>query len=817
MAMWRQLTTAVVGASLLAACQGPVHHMPSIGLDRIPVTLANPAVMDWSTQRVSGAAISEQRAASMKRRVQAFAAMTGWTSTGDALNNISATLAGDDVPNGPGAVYGTSGTPAVCFNKIFYLTRSGKLLRVANDKTSPSVLNLGHTCSKTYVSLSPAGGRVYILADDGAFIAVNVGATPMVATTVTTGATTGNLGLAPVLDPFVSDPADNGDTVYVPYANGTVQSYTVKNGATPASQPAATFVGSYSVCGPLKGNPIVLNGVVYAGDANGNFVRFDTASNAATFSTTFGNPVLASPTLDLDAAGNVTDAFVNAGMQCQWINFPTNSVTGSSPLYLDEGDTKKSGTLNQWTYTATPIKYWLQPTAAFSMNRDTGGLAPKYLNGFSDFKTQSYLCVADENTRPESSTATQYAQGGPVDMMLRWDITNSPLPSTATVSGIKLWLKVQSPQRQLRTYGAFKISPYVSGTTPFTFSNVTSQTQLPITRATGTNANPYSPIATLNMTGVSTTPQNRVYWNQDTWYNWTVTTSSFSAAAGQYALAFYNDPNGDTPMWPEPRGGIYAPEDSGAAAQKSERRGPQFYADPTNTNYSYLTGTGVADPTGISAATGNTAAGTDYRPMLEVSAIAKALSVQSIPTPPIVDGYAGRRMIYVVNGNVLFGLDYTSAATFASASSTRFNVLTCGMKGTGPNTTTIPYGTVYPPQGGNLYVADNETQPLLSYDGTAVFALSRFPAAYSGTTPTSFIYALDRIGLPMTTANATAGAVAKAEYQRTGATYYSASKEASMLMVIDDFSYNASTGALHFALPPLTNSTTGTIFRIQQN
>jgi hypothetical protein len=798
----QQLGAAWVCVSMLVGCHGKaVAPAPSLAVDRMPAAMADPAVMDWSTQRVSGEQLVARRDAAMKRRVQAFSQAAPWAITGNAVSGYTSAgvtiPAGDYVPNGPATVYGTDGTPAVCFNAIFYLTQSGKLVRMARDRSAWNTINLGRTFTKTYVTLSPAGGRAYLLADDGTFFVVNTGVTPMTFQTFTGGPATGNQGLSPVLDPYVSNPGDYYDEVYVPYANGTVNRYAVEAvGDTPTTSPAVvTATRSFTPAGPLKANPIVLGGILYAGDTNGDFVRYDANTSALISSHALGYPVLSTPALDMDDSGTITSAFVNAGTQCRWINYTDGTVTGSPALYLDEGDTKTSGTLSQWTYTATPIKYWLAPVQALSINRDTGGLAPKYLNGYSTFKTQAYLGLADINTRPEGPENV----GGKVDVLMRWDIQNSPLPSTATITSIKLWMKNLTPVRQTRRFGVFGMSAYLSAGVPWTFDNITAPTQMALTKPAA-----YSPIGTLNMTGVTVTPQNRVYWNPDTWYNWNISNLTVSP---QYALSMWNDPDGDNIMWPELRNGLPpATEDNGNAAQKADRRGPQFYYDPSLTNYSYLTGNTIADPTLIPGATG------DNRPLLEISAVAKALNSLSIASSPIIDTFNGRKFVYVVNGNAAFGLNFSSAAAFSDPASSRFQVLTTGRKGFGPNATSIPYGPVYPPTGGNLYVVENRTTPLMTFDGAALFALGRYPTN-NATTPSSYIYSLDRISL------GAGGLGTSANYQEYGrvAPYYLASKEASSYMVIDYFNYNQSTGAIHFGLPPTTAAGSyGSIVRVNQ-
>lgn len=802
MRLIRQLGAAWVCVSLVGGCHGKaVAPAPSLAVDRMPVAMADPAVMDWATQRVGGTQLTARRDAAMKRRVQAFSQAAPWSLTGDAVNGYTSAgvtiPAGDYVPNGPATVYGTDGTPAVCFNAIFYLTQSGKLVRMARDRSAWNTINLGRTFTKTYITLSPAGGRAYLLADDGTFIVVNTGVTPMTFQAFTGGPATGNQGLSPVLDPYVSNPGDYHDEVYVPYSNGTVNRYTVTAvGDTPTTSPAnVTATRSFTPAGPLKANPVVLGGILYAGDTNGDFVRYDANTSALLATYSLGYPVLSTPALDMDDSGTITSAFVNAGTQCRWINFTDGTVTGSPALYLDEGDTKTSGTLSQWTYTATPIKYWLAPVQALSINRDTGGLAPKYLNGYSSFKTQAYLGIADINTRPEGPENV----GGPVDVLMRWDIQNSPLPSTATITSIKLWMKNLTPVRQTKKFGVFGMSSYLSAGVPWTFANITASNQMALTKPAA-----YSPIGTLNMTGVTVTPQNRVYWNPDTWYNWNISNLTVSP---QYSLSVWNDPNGDNIMWPELRNGLPpATEDNGNAAQKADRRGPQFYYDPSLTNYSYLTGNTIANPTLIPGATG------DNRPMLEISAVAKALNSLSIASSPVIDTFNGRKYVYVVNGNAAFGLSFASAAAFSDPAVTRFQVLTTGRKGFGPNATNIPYGPVYPPTGGNLYVVENRTTPLMTFDGAALFALGRYPTNNT-TTPTSYIYSLDRISL------GAGGLGTSANFQEygRGAPYYLASKEASSYMVIDYFNYNQSTGAIHFGLPPTTAAGSfGSIVRVNQ-
>lgn len=771
-------TGILVAAMLATACHDQLAPLaPSVlAIDRTPATLAEPGVFDWSTQRVTGAAIAQHRADYAKRRVQAFSAPTGWAATGNSLNTFTgapAVPASDYVPNGPAAVYGTSGTPVSCKDKVFFLTQGGLLIKVAKDRSSWQKVALGRNFSKTYVTLSPAGGRAYLLSDDGYFFVVNTDT--MTFQSMGSLGASNNQGLAPVVDPLTSNHADARDDVYVATSDGKVRRYQVTGGATPTVSVTATHILSTA----FKASPIVLGGMVFIGDQSGNFIRFDANSGTTLSTTPLAYPINAPAALDMDASGAITDAFVNAGTRCHWINFASGTVVSSRPLYLDENDTKRNGTISQWAYSASSSKYWLAVSEALSVNTESPAVN---LPGFADFKTTAHITPAEFNTRGTSAAPA----GGPVHAYLRWDVANSFLPNNAVVNGMKLWLNADNPaDRNIRPYSVKSTSAYRNSTAAngvWTASNLTLANKPAIGATIGTWTTPAG----------SSGAHSRVTFTNGTWYAWNIT-SYPSNLPTQYAIGITDD-GADQPMWP---GGPGA-EDPGNAPAHTKRLAPQFYNNPAvTTPHSYVTGVGVPAPTDPVFT-----ANSERRALLEVSAAAKALPSVSIATPPIVDTFGGRKLVYVFNGNTVFACDFSTTTAFAdgTGTSTRFNVTRTGRKGVGT------YAPTYPPSGANanLYVVENTAAPLMSFDGGSLFLLDRYPAD-ANLTPTNYTYALNKLTLPL------GGTDALANYQEF--TSVTGTRASSSHMVLDYFDYGASAGALHFAIPT-TAAGNGIVYRL---
>lgn len=773
-------TGLLVAAMLATACHGQVAAVAPamLGIDRTPATLAEPGVFDWSTQQVTGPAIAHHRADHVKRRVQAFTAPAGWAATGNNLNAFTgapAVPAGDYVPNGPAAVYGTSGTPASCKDKIFFLTQSGLLIKVAKDRSSWQKLALGRTFTKTYVTLSPAGGRAYLLSDDGYFFVVNTDT--MTFQSMGSLGATNNQGLAPVVDPLTSNHADARDDVYVATSDGRVRHYAVTGGATPT----VTATATHTLSTAFKASPIVLGGLVFIGDQSGNFIRFDANSGTTLSTTPLAYPINAPAALDMDASGTITDAFVNAGTRCHWVNFASGTVVSSRPLYLDENDTDRNGTLSQWNYgVASSNKYWLAVSEALSVNTESPAVN---LPGFADFKTTAHITPAETNTRGTAATPA----GGPVHAYLRWDVANSFLPNNAVVNGMKLWLNADNPaDRNIRPYGVRSTSAYQSGVAA---NGVWTAGNLSLANMPAIGA----PIGTWTTPAGSSGAHGRVTFTNGTWHAWTIT-SYPSSLPTQYAIGIIASDSADRPMWP---GGPGNP-DPGNAPAHTKRLAPQFYNNPAVTSpHSYVTGVGVADPTDPTFT-----ANSERRALLEVSAAAKALPSVSIATPPIVDTFGGRKLVYVFNGNTVFALDFTTTTAFADAAgtSTRFNVTRTGRRGVGT------YSPTFPPSGANanLYVVENTAAPLMSFDGGSLFLLDRYPAD-ANLTPTSYTYALNKLTLPLGAGDALAN------YQEFASV--TGTRVSSSHMVLDYFDYGASAGALHFSMPT-TATGNGIVYRL---
>lgn len=432
---------ALVGCQLVpppaGAPQGPAAWAvrPLFQVDRTPATLLEPAGVDWMSQHVVGSRILESRRAHFARLaaasgapaskpgtrgLSAFSAPSAaWQSGGvDGIPLTTLDPAGglntDYVPNGPAAVYATANTPAAAQRCLFFLSQKGKLTRVKQDGSAASTLDVGaggHTFTHTYVTISPAGGRVYLLSDDGTFFVVNTANTPMTFQSVSTGVS-GNSGLAVSYDPFTSNAADLGDDVYVPLANGTIKRYRVNR--VTGGEPTVTAVSSHNTSGALwgalKATPVVLGGTIYLGDQSGNIVRYDVASGAVVSTVSLGYPVNAGVALNMDDFGNISDLFVNVGSRCAWITYDgagtATSTNLSRPLYLDEGDTDDSGVLANWTYGTATKKYWVPAKEALTLNTHNGGVAPPGLGAPS---TNQWLTWA--SSKITAGTTTTVATG----------------------------------------------------------------------------------------------------------------------------------------------------------------------------------------------------------------------------------------------------------------------------------------------------------------------------------------------------------------------------------------------------------------------
>lgn len=756
------LTVGLLFGLSSLGCRTPAPAPPSLALEALPAPLAEPATFDWASQRVSGARLSVRRAESMQRRVQAFTAPTGWSAAGEPLSTqFTGVAAADTVPNGPASVYTTLGTPTPAANTTMFLTKAGMFLRVSQNKTQRHVLNLGKTFSRTYVSVSPAGGRAYALSDDGTFFVVNTGVTPMTFQSFALGVAN-CAGLAPVYDPYVSAADDARDEVYVPTADGRVRHYRVTRGASAAVAPVVGTPTVYNVTAgaATQSPPIVLGGVIYQGDSSGKLTAYDTNANVGQ-SYTVGAPINAAPALEINDFGTPIHAFVNAGSGAAWVNLVTGTIVFSRPLFLDDGETAsvQQGYLLDYDYQNNPNTYNLPVKDALTVNTQAG---PVNLPGVGNYKTASELTPAETNMTGAANNPT----GGPAVAYMRWDNTSGTVPSSEIIQKALLMLKTNAsndnnnfcPPVDVRaTDHKFKGGGGIWSSAGMDLSNRPDVGPVDISQYIGT----------LNNKG-------NVKFSVGSYYSWDVTSAFANAPAAHFALALQYSASQDIVCWPSGPNQNFAPGNSFGF-----KKAPRFFNN-------------IADQSTITNFNPNT----ESRPVLQVSTSKATMPTAAIETPPIID--ALRKRIYVFYTNAVFSLSYGAEDQFTDTNYDAANSL--GAKYTTFAVTRAGNRTINAATYGGTFASQtrfvgNMTAPLLSFDLGSLYVLDRYPTAVTGTTPTTYRYSLNKIALPIT---GTVSTTAVTNFQEF--TGIPAASEAGAYMTMDFFGGAAAGNHLHFGL-----------------
>ncbi|HEY9724150.1 MAG TPA: hypothetical protein V6D47_19265 [Oscillatoriaceae cyanobacterium] len=731
-------------AFLLAGCQNvPVNPLAKSGasLDITPTALTEPKVVDWETQRISSAEITQHRQtyfASMAqsrpaadRKVLAYPSQSTNWSSGIALTTYGC-AASDYVPNGAAVCLANAGTPQG--NKAFFLTHNGTIIRL--DKTAPTstsgstkyvARSLGHTFSRTSILLSALGSRVYVVADDGTFFILD-GLT--LATLYTTTLSGGGYGCAPCIDPYGSNTTDTHDEVYVPTNDGNVSMFnvtadsTTTNVAGPTVYDVATGVtplaGTYKIGAPA----IVLDGVIYVGDEAGNFNVVDTRDSTNDASYGLGHPIDSSPALELqdgsytgltDAFGNPVNpsngtpiyAFVNAGASCNWINLEDTSITNSQPLFLNDNSTHTTfGYLLNYNYGKSVTTETLAAQDGGSINTES----PDYdLPGTNpgSVDDNSYLMPADTAVHASGSTP----KGGPVVSYLRW-----VGPSTPSAGGLILTatlLLTPAANDVCLVPSLFGTSSYYNSTpsSGYWASNMLTNTDRP---ALGS-----SPVGIFNGKVNKSGTVNYKAGKQDQWN----VNAAFSTVPNDYSYALalkYTDAGSK----------VYYPNGplTGSTSQNKNGSGPylgvQFDNNPLNADSS---------PGGSK---------NDTRPILKLQITNVNLPTPSIETAPIIDSLNKR--VYVFYTNALYELDYSNTTAFSdtstSADYTIFQNSTYGVNS----------GSTYDSK---AYCVANYTVPAVAYDGASLYVLDRYPSPSNTAAPTNFVYSFTKISLPLSSNN----------------------------------------------------------------
>lgn len=795
-----QLWGWVLSAALIAGCQ-PAERapgMPALSIDVTPAVLMAPQGLDWSFQRVTSQRLATEQQAHFKRHTLAFpTASTNWsTGPGVALTSIGA-AAGDTVPNGPAAAFRTNPADPL-YNKLFYLTKNGKFIKL--DRSNPgaagayTALNLGTTFSRTFITLSPACSRAYLLADNGTLYIVNT----ITMTTQATVSVSGGYGCAVYVDPFTSSGQDFSDVIYVPGNDGNVTKYNVTaTGFTspvavssPTVYPVAT--SSAAVSGRKIAAPsVALNGVIYVGDQGGNLHVYDTANTANNLTYGVGAPVDTAPAIELqDGTYTLTDAmgtpksvplgtpvfaFVTAGSSCFWCNLHDTSITPSLPLRIDDNDAgRKFGYLLDYKYSNTVTTEYIAAVDGGNINTDTAAAPADQIledaNNPSTNVTNWYnkeLIPAETNVYDDG---TQPA-GGPVVSYIRWN-SSASYPAGSVVTSAQLSLEAVADQAcrvpEIRT-----TSPTYKGTSTLWASNGFTNANRP---AIGSGN-----VGSYLSGGINA--QGNVGFSKNKGYLWDVT-SAIPAPTTNYALALVHNAGGDAVLWPwGPYSG--ATGKKGKAKKAYQVESVRFKNNPLN-----------MDP--------SAGAKKDARPLLTLSISQTVLPTASIETPPVIDSWNKR--VYVYYMNTLFSMDYASPSGWADADPagtkhTLFNLAYYGdtannpggVGGTKPGATFNNYGKF----------VSNYSAPVPSYDLSAMYVLSRTPSP-DGAAPTTWNYALSKFNLPL---SATANRMVAGSPTFTaigGQTVYtgaSSDKESSIYMVVDPFTNAGTTGGnVYFAL-----------------
>ncbi|MDB5100830.1 MAG: hypothetical protein JWM80_5251 [Cyanobacteria bacterium RYN_339] len=329
----------------------------------LPPRLLGNTVRDWSLDRIGGRRISTDRLAAhppaeeRARKLQAaVGASTPWGATGLPITgflNAGVPLTGV-ATNGPAWAYRSP--VASLAGRIWYVTTTGWLLGV--DTTAPLTavgarkyltLNLGHACTRGYVSLADDGMRAYVVTDDGYLMACNLQTMTANAHLIDV-AGAASVGVAAFIDPFQSNFQNNAkDTVFAATNAGRIARF-VFNDVTLAGPPqvrtGVSAAQALDGTANLLDTPVItLNNRCYYGDRAGyaHVLDFNLAVGAPDLQSLYlgqGLAVDAPVAVDLNFANQVTDVFLNAGTRMAWskITLATgvlNAPTLSPDLVLD--------------------------------------------------------------------------------------------------------------------------------------------------------------------------------------------------------------------------------------------------------------------------------------------------------------------------------------------------------------------------------------------------------------------------------------------------------------------------------------------------
>lgn len=747
------LGLSIAGCQLLPVA-GPA-ALPGFTVDRTPTVLTEPRVFDWTFHAIGGKHVTARREEHRQRELLAYPSATNWTG---GLNLTALGCgAGDTLPNGPATVFATKSTPASIGGKAFLLSQQGKFIRVDRaDAGNYATLDLGRTFTRTYVTLSPAASRAYVVSDDGTLFVINtVGMT--VLAQVALGATA--VGCAAVFDPYTADHGGKRDEIYVSDNDGYVSKFTWADNALSAQTRYAVAAGVTPIGGgtsKIAAPPLAIDRVIYVGDQAGGFHMYDTQNTANNVAFFTGARIDTAPAIEIqDGSYSIVDpagspksvplgapiyAFVAAGANCFWLDLHAQRSARSMSLYLDDNSPAMNhGYLHNYTYDASteaaaPLN--LVDWCAIRTDHETvlAGADP----GMN--KTKSVIGGGEVDAASGDGTLA----GGPVVCYMRFS-TGSP--TTAVVKEARLALTVEKG-------GWTKLPEFRSTDTSFLKGTSTIWDFASLTNANRPDyntANIAIPIAiTVNQWG-------NTQVNAGNKLEWDISEGFTGGAASDYTVVYlYN--RGGKVLW-EP-------------GEQSGDNGPK--AD-------FVDGTLFATPDAAAA----------KRPELRIRTSIGSFPSPTIETPPVID--AINKKVYLFYCNALYAISFASVADFedgdAATPKTLFNTSRLGRNATVGG---VAYagGAGYAPDGlgrKRRYV-NNKTAPVFNYNLTYAYLLDRYPQDPSQTAPTAWDYGLSKVQLPLSAA---------ADRLVTSAApplFDNVPGEPSSFMVIDPFTNVNSTG-----------------------
>lgn len=429
--------------------------------------LLRPRTLDWATQRVSAPLIATERKSWAGRlaqaardhkappkkdlkttnsakpfSLQAFPDIAAsWSyppgnpgvplAGGDSLDSAIASItinSGDTVPNAPASIFAYGGDDQGLQNRVLFLTREGKLLKIKRDDPLSDArgLDLAKTFSRTYITLSPRGNRAFLLSDDGTFFVIDTTEDMQQQASASLGQSA--VGIAPSVDPMRSAHGGGSELVFVPLSDGTVREYSISAATQGTLTPADTYTVTSAT--PASGTAritspcVALDRRLFIGDMAGNFIDYNTDTGASQTFAISTTGIETPPALEIQDGSYSSDygsvandapifAFVNvtqrSGPVCAWVELATNNVWFSRPLYLDDNDSKVFGDWLDYDYSASDTVRYLPAADALNVAENFTTTLPGTTSTF----TRNSLSPALQNITVTTDAPASFSIGSP--------------------------------------------------------------------------------------------------------------------------------------------------------------------------------------------------------------------------------------------------------------------------------------------------------------------------------------------------------------------------------------------------------------------